>query len=48
MKLVNILKEIIDIYNGDELTVSEKNMYLVHFFKIHHLTTKINKLPILW
>jgi hypothetical protein len=27
------LKEILQIYNEDELSVSEKNMYLVHFFK---------------
>jgi hypothetical protein len=40
------LKEIIEIYNENELAVSEKNMYLVHFFKLHHLTKQIDKLPI--
>ena len=27
------LKDILQIYNEDELSVSEKNMYIVHFFK---------------
>lgn len=27
------LKEILQVYNEDELSVSEKNMYIVHFFK---------------
>jgi hypothetical protein len=33
-KLYDIeLKEILQVYNEDELSVSEKNMYIVHFFK---------------
>jgi hypothetical protein len=39
------LKEIIEIYNNDELAVSEENMYLVHFFKLKDLKKNINKLP---
>lgn len=31
------LKEILQIYNEDELSVSEKNMYIVHFFKTYDL-----------
>ncbi len=40
------LKEIIDIYNGDELTVMEENMYLVHFFKTSDLKEGIRSLPV--
>jgi hypothetical protein len=39
------LKEIIEVYNGDELTISEENMYLVHFFKLKDLKKDIEKLP---
>ena len=40
------LNEIIDIHNGDELTVREKNMYLVHFFKTYDLVKDIKTLPV--
>lgn len=43
------LNEILEIYNQDELSVSEKNMYLVHFFKtkdLKDLKKKINKFPV--
>lgn len=40
------LKEIIEQYNGDELAISEKNMYLVHFFKEHDLIQKFENLPV--
>jgi hypothetical protein len=40
------LKEIIEQYNGNELAVSEKNMYLVHFFKEYDLIKKIENLPV--
>ena len=40
------LKEILEIYNDDELCVSEKNMYLVHFFKTKDLKKNINKFPV--
>jgi hypothetical protein len=39
------LKEIIEVYNVDELSVSEENMYLVHFFKLKDLKRNIDKLP---
>ena len=39
------LKEIIEVYNGDELSVSEDNMYIVHFFKLKDLKKDIDKLP---
>ena len=47
-KTYNIeLKEILEIYsgNGNELSVSEKNMYIVHFFKDYDLKEPINKFP---
>jgi hypothetical protein len=40
------LKDIIEIYNKDELSVSEKNMYLVHFFKDTDLIKEINSFPV--
>jgi len=40
------LNNIIEQYNGDELAISEKYMYLVHFFKIHDLIKKFDKLPV--
>jgi len=40
------LKEILEQYNGDELSVSEKNMYLVHFFKEADLIQKVEKFPV--
>ena len=47
-KTYNIeLNDILEIYNGDELSVSEKNMYLVHFFKTKDLKDlKIDKFPV--
>jgi len=36
------LKDIIEVYNGDELCVSEKNMYLVHFFKLKDLCKNLD------
>lgn len=39
------LKEILEIYNDNELSVSEKNMYLVHFFKTHDLVNEIKEFP---
>ena len=39
------LNEILEIYNKDELCVSEKNMYLVHFFKTHDLKEEIQTFP---
>ena len=39
------LKDIIEVYNGDELSVSEENMYIVHFFKLKDLKKNIDKLP---
>ena len=47
-KTYNIeLKEILQIYsgNGNELSVSEKNMYIVHFFKDYDLKGPIDKFP---
>jgi hypothetical protein len=47
-KTYNIeLKEILQIYsgNGNELSVSEKNMYIVHFFKDYDLKGHIDKFP---
>ena len=45
-KIYNIeLKEILEIYNNNELSVSEKNMYIVHFFKDYDLKCPINKFP---
>lgn len=45
-KTYNIeLKEILEIYNENELSVSEKNMYLVHFFKTHDLVNEIKEFP---
>jgi len=38
------LKEIIAIHN-DELSISEENMYLVHFFKLKDLKKDIDKFP---
>jgi hypothetical protein len=40
------LNEIIEQYNVNELAVSEKNMYLVHFFKDSDLIKKYDKLPV--
>jgi hypothetical protein len=40
------LKDIIEIYNVDELCVSEKNMFLVHFFKVKDLCKDVNNLNI--
>jgi hypothetical protein len=34
-----------EVYNKDELSVSEENMYLVHFFKLNDLKKDIDKLP---
>jgi len=39
------LKEILEVYNNDELSVSEENMYIVHFFKLKDLKKDIDKLP---
>ena len=39
------LKEIIEVYNGDELAISEENMYLVHFFKLKDLKKNIEIIP---
>jgi hypothetical protein len=39
------LKDIQEIYNKDELSVSEKNMYLVHFFKDYDLIKNIASFP---
>ena len=39
------LKDILEIYNENELSVSEKNMYLVHFFKKEHLIKNIDQYP---
>jgi hypothetical protein len=39
------LKEIIEVYNIDELAVSEENMYLVHFFKLKDLKKNIDNIP---
>ena len=45
-KTYNIeLKEILQIYNNNELSVSEKNMYIVHFFKDYDLKEHIEKFP---
>ncbi len=45
-KTYNIeLKEILEVYNVNELSVSEKNMYIVHFFKDYHLRYPISKFP---
>ena len=45
-KIYNIeLKEILEIYNNNELSVSEKNMYIVHFFKDYDLKGPIDKFP---
>lgn len=41
------LKDILMKYNGDELTVSEKNdMYLVHFFKTNDLIENVEEYPV--
>lgn len=40
------LKEILEQYNGDELAVSEKNMYLVHFFKATDLKEEVKTFPV--
>lgn len=40
------LIEILQIFNENELTVREKNMYLVHFFKTFDLKNKIEEFPI--
>jgi hypothetical protein len=40
------LKEVLEIYNIDELCVSEKNMYLVHFFKECDLIKTPNEYPV--
>lgn len=40
------LNEILEIYNEDELSISEKNMYLVHFFKKSNLIKDIEKFPV--
>jgi hypothetical protein len=40
------LKEILEQYNGDELAVSEKNMYLVHFFKATDLKEDVKTFPV--
>ena len=40
------LIEILQIFNENELTVREKNMYLVHFFKIFDLKNEIEEFPI--
>jgi len=39
------LKEILEVYNNDELSVSEENMYIVHFFKLKDLKKDIDELP---
>ena len=39
------LKEILQIYNGNELCVSEKNMYIVHFFKDYDLKENVTVFP---
>lgn len=39
------LKDILEIYNENELCVSEKNMYLVHFFKTYDLIKEIHTFP---
>ena len=39
------LKEILEIYNTDELSISEKNMYIVHFFKTCDLIKNIDTFP---
>jgi hypothetical protein len=36
------LKHIIEVYNHDELSVAEDNMYLVHFFKLKDLKKDID------
>jgi hypothetical protein len=40
------LKEILEIYNENELCVSEKNMYFVHFFKTYDLIKNIDTFPV--
>ena len=40
------LNEILEIYNENELSISEKNMYLVHFFKKSDLIKNIEKFPV--
>jgi hypothetical protein len=39
------LNNILEIYNENELSVSEKNMYLVHFFKTDDLKKHITEFP---
>lgn len=39
------LKEILEIYNENELSVKEKNMYLVHFFKTYDLKENSKHFP---
>ena len=39
------LNSILQIYNENELSVSEKNMYLVHFFKTDDLIKDIIQFP---
>lgn len=40
------LKDILEVYNIDELCVSEKNMYLVHFFKECDLIERAYEYPV--
>ena len=40
------LNNILEIYNENELSVSEKNMYLVHFFKTDDLKKHITEFPV--
>jgi len=40
------MKEIIDRHNTDELTIKEKNLYVVHFFKDRDLVKSIESFPV--
>jgi len=40
------LNNILEQYNGDELSISEKNMYIVHFFKTCDLIKKLDTVPV--
>lgn len=40
------LNNILEQYNGDELSISEKNMYIVHFFKKCDLIKNLDTVPV--